>query len=338
VITTTYKPFLLLSDNKDINSERTITDMINLLHGASKEWIGDGKASASLQSQGNVLTIFGGQHGTPFNLRLDMSTPLQDYYFEVHIEENPISYVEEKKLFQLSIGVVTEKEFHSGWGTKGMFYNGNLTNGSAALSTNWGPRFGIGDSIGARVLTTQENVEVVFYKNGKSLGTGFLVENQGKSFVPCISIDGDAKLRIEFPSDLPEKELVVTEDLAMFGRWKLIEAAGDGGTQLCLPRSNVVMELIRERDVIKFSAKVGNPISGTAKILVDNGNTLTIKMGNAVSGRMMPPPVYREIESLICNMGANTLTLENGKLIFWNVPKRTVWIKDPRNPLALPSY
>jgi hypothetical protein len=308
------------------------------MYGALMEWVGDGKTSASFEIQGNVLTIIGGQNGTPYNLMLNMKTPLNDYFFDVHIEENPISYVDESKRLQLSVGVVTEKEFLSGWGTKGMFYNGNLTNGSAALSTNWGPRFGIGDSIGVRVLTTSDCVEVIYYKNGKSLGTGFLIENQGKFFAPCLSVDGDVKLRIDFPPNLPAKELVVIEDLTMFGRWKLVEAVGDGGTPLCLPRGNVIMDLVREEDVIRFSAKVGNPISGSAKILVDNGNTLTIKMGNSISGRMMPPPVYREIESLICNMGTNTLTLENGKLIFWNVPKRTVWIKDPRNPLALPSY
>ena len=307
--------------------------MVNLLHGTMMEWIGDGKAGASFESQGDTLTIIVGQHDDHYNLRLDMKTPVQDYYFDVHIEENPTS--DDKCL---SIGVVTEREFHPGWGTKGMFYNGNLTNGSAGLSISWGPDFGVGDSIGVRVLTTSESIEVVYYKNGKSLGTGFLIENQGRFYMPCISVDCDVKLRIDFPSNLPGKELVVSEDLTMFGRWKLIEAVGDSGSPLCLPREDVTMNLRRKQDVIMFSADVKNLISFSAKILVDNGNTLTIGMGNTSSTRMMPPPVYQEIEFLIGEMEANTLTLEDGQLIFWNVPKKTVWIRDPRNPLALTSY
>ena len=111
--------------------------MSNSLYGVAMNWIGDGKGDASFTVQdASVLCVRGGETGTPFNIRLDLQTPRPDYYFQVVIQEMTDS---------LSVGIVTPSEFQPGWKTKGMFYNGNLTNGSAALAVNWGPRFGIGE-------------------------------------------------------------------------------------------------------------------------------------------------------------------------------------------------
>lgn len=305
--------------------------MSNTLYGTAMNWIGDGKDGASFDIQdATVISVLGGDDGTPFNLRLDLQTPRPDYYFQVFIQDITGS---------LSVGIVSPDEFKSGWKTKGMFYNGNLTNGSAALSVNWGPRFGTGDSVGVRVLTTSENVEVTFYKNGKSLGTGFFIENlSNQIYCPCLNVDGEAKLRIEIPEELPPQELLEEEDLAMPGPWKLVEATREDGTALTMPGRPATMELSRHQTTLRFAFRVGNPISGSAKILVDNGDTLTLEMGPMMSGQMMPPPVLREIESLICGLNPNTLTIENGRLILGNGGTTTVWERNPRDPLALPRY
>lgn len=305
--------------------------MSNALYGAAMNWIGDGKDGASFEVQDvNVLSVLGGEPGTPFNIRLDLETALPDFYFQVFIDEMTDS---------LSVGIVTPSEFQPGWKTKGMFYNGNLTNGSAALAVSWGPRFGIGDSVGVRVITSSENVEVTFYKNGKSLGAGFIIENvAAQPYCPCLSVDGDAKLKIEIPEELPPQELFVEDDIALPGPWKLVEAHTEKGARLSMPGCPATLELSRDQTTVNFAFKVGNPIDGSARILADAGSSLTIKMGPMMSGQMMVPPALREIESLICGLNANLLRLGNGRLTLRNGPKRTVWERNPRDPLALPSY
>jgi hypothetical protein len=303
--------------------------MTNPLHGTPLNWISDGKLGASFEVTGeNELTISGGKRGTPFNLRVD--TTESDYYFGFTIQS---------KTSSLSIGVVTPSECLGGWKTKGMFYNGNLTNGSAAKAVSWGPHFKEGDSVGVRVIDGGK--EVVFYKNGKSLGTGFaLADTGGKVFCPCIHVDGDAKVSIEVPAVLPPKEVFSEELTGIVGPWKLVEAVTEAGVSLPVPSSVSTLSVEREGDALKLHFKVGNPINGGAKILQDNGNSLSIEMGHMMSGRMMSPPGLREIEALICGLGADTISLsEDGKLLtISKEPKKTVWERNPRDPQPLTSY
>ena len=305
--------------------------MSNNLYGTIMNWIGDGKDGASIEFlDAAVLNVLGGDEGTPFNIRLDLQSAKPDYYFQVLVQEITGS---------LSVGIVKPGEFQPGWKIAGLFYNGNLTNGFAALAVNWGPRFTVGDSVGVRVITTSENVEVIFYKNGKSLGTGFVIENQSSQiYCPCLSVVGNTKLRFEIPEILPPQELHVTEDLAMAGPWKLVEALHDDGTALTMPGRPATLEISRDQETLRFAFKAGNPISGSAKILDEHGDTLTIKMGSMITGLMMTPPVLREIESFICGLNATSLKISTGRLILRNGPKKTVWERSPRDPLALPSY
>lgn len=305
--------------------------MSNALYGTAMNWLGDGKEDASFEVRGTVILVKGGTQGTPFNVRMDLMTPRPDYYFQVVIQEMPTS---------LSVGVVSAAEFQTGWKTKGMFYNGNLTNGSCALSINWGPRFGVGDSVGVRVITIDDNVEVVFYKNGTSLGSGFLIEDHDVIYCPCIHLDGDAKLAIEIPQDLPPKDYIQSEDVDMPGPWKLVEAVAGDSIVLNLPGRDITMDLSRDGSTtLTMNLRVGNPIRGCAKIVADKGQSWTLEMmGSMISGKMIPPPVFRDIESLICGLDANMLTLEDGQLTLSNGPKKLVWERNPREPLALPTF
>ena len=305
--------------------------MSNTLYGTAMNWLGDGKDGASFEVRGNVLVVQGGTtQGTPFNMRLDLKTPRPDYYFQVVIQEMPLS---------LSVGVVTAEEFQTGWKTKGMFYNGNLTNGSCALSINWGPRFRAGDSVGVRVITSEEQVEVVFYKNGNCLGSGFLIENNDVIYCPCIHLEGNARLAIEIPKELPPNEYIQKEDVDMPGPWKLVKAVAGDGVVLNLPGRDTTMEISRDGATLTMNFQVGNPIHGQAKIVADNGKSLTLEMmGSMTSGKMLPPPVVRDIESLVCGLNANALHLVGGKLTLSNGPKKLVWQRNPREPLALPNY
>jgi hypothetical protein len=304
--------------------------MTNPLRGTPLNWISDGKPGASFEATGeNELTINGGKHGTPFNLRVDTSEA--NYYFGFTIQAKGKS--------SISIGVVTPSRFLGGWKTKGMFYNGNLTNGSAAKAVSWGPRFEEGDSIGVRVIDGGN--EVVFYKNGKSLGTGFaLADTGGKAYCPCIHIDGDAKIAIEVPAELPPKEVFSEELKGIEGPWKLVEAVTEAGVSLPVPSILSTLTVARDGDTLKLHMKVGNPINGSAQILQEKGNSLSVEMGHMMSGRMMSPPGLREIEALICGLGADTISLsEDGKVLtISKEPKKTVWERNPRNPQPLTSY
>lgn len=302
----------------------------NPLHGTALSWIDDRKEGASFEVTGeNELSIAGGKGGTPYNLRVETSESNYYFGFSVDSMENGRS---------ISIGVVTPSEFLGGWRTKGMFYNGNLTNGSAAKSVSWGPRIKEGDAVG--VLVIGGGKEVVFYHNGKSLGTGFaLNDTNGKMYCPCIHIDGDVKLTIDVPAKLPSKELVADELSGIEGPWKLVEAVTEAGTSLPVPSTTPTLNLSREGDVLQLAMKVGNPIRGGAKIIQDDGSSLTVEMGRMMSGRMMSPPGLREIESLICSLEANTISLSNdGQLTISNEPKKTVWERNPRSPVPLTDY
>ena len=104
-------------------------------------WIGDGTDGATLvqaPDASSTITFGTAKRGTPYNVRLDPpaspSPPFSstnDIYYEVTLEE-----VESGNL---AVGYVSPDNFLAGWKTRGMFYNGNLTNGSAGLCMGFGP-------------------------------------------------------------------------------------------------------------------------------------------------------------------------------------------------------
>lgn len=294
-------------------------------------WVGDGKEGASFEVSGeNEISLDGGKRGTPFNVRMDQATG-NDYYFQLNLTQVGSS---------LSIGVVTPSEFSGGWRTSGMFYNGNLTSGSAAKATSWGPRFGAGDTIGARVTQGGGTVEVAFYKNGNSLGTGFRLAANNNVYFPCIHVDGEAKMTLEIPAELPSKDLHEEAFSGMDGPWKLVEAVNESGNQLEIPSARPIELKVKRTsdDALQLGFKVGNQVSGGAKILQDNGTMLQIQTSHFMSSRMMPPPQLREIENLISGLSPDTMSLQGNQLILAREPKRTVWERLARTPQTLTSY
>ena len=313
----------------------------NTLYGTTisfDNWIGDGKEGATIVNQGEeqelqMLHIHGGQRGTPFNCHLDVSKESEcedDYFFQVSILEMSGS---------LSVGVVTPCEFQPGWRIKGMFYNGNLTNGSAALAVSWGPRFGVGDSVGVRLRSTSENVEVTFYKNGESLGTGFSIKTSSlQLYCPCLIVDGNVTIEFTIPEELPSLEIVKEQEVSIPGRWKLLDATKEDDSAIVIPRRPITLEIWRDEMTVKFAFRVGNSISGSAKILNDTGNTWMIESVGMMSTLIGLPPDLQKIECFIGNLNPNTVSLENGKLTLRNGPKSTVWERNERKPHALSNY
>ncbi|CAB9531075.1 expressed unknown protein [Seminavis robusta] len=303
---------------------------MNSLHNKEMTWVGDGSDGNTLTQTGNDLVIASKSGGTPFNLRLDSEQASQDYYWQATIQ---------KLKGNLSFGAVSKDGFKPGWKTKGMFYNGNLTNGSGALKVSWGPRFEVGDAVGVRV-SPGESLTVTFYKNGECLGTGFRLSNNTTTFYPCLHVSGSASLSVEVPEALPSTELSTPNVTGFYGDWKL-DKAWDGENPLTIPDDRPLrLELINEGSKIKMHFKIANNIGGGASILEQNETTMKVDCGPFMMSRMMPPPEFRTLENLIGTKKITTITLDdsNGTLTVTGPEMKTEWSRLIRAPEALNTF
>lgn len=320
---------------------------------SSLQWIGDGSGDGNILdvNDDNKITIGSASAGTPYSVRLDYEgtsssnneSPFSsNYCFRVHIEELN---------GHIALGIVQKKEFQPGWKTKGMFYNGNLTNGSAALNTGWGPYIQVGDTIGVMVMKSSNNVlRVLFYKNQQCLGTGFELANINSNtiFYPCLHVSGTVKVKVEYPSQLPTNiEPETTPPTGFTGDWELQEAY-DGVNSIDVPTNfgPFLLRLTREpkdNNMIELGFKLGNRIGGKATIVSETSNSLTISCNPFMSTRMMPPPEIRSLEVLF-GKTITTLTLEeddNGtatNLSLSGPEIKSTWKRHIRVPTALTSY
>ena len=191
----------------------TPTNPLNTLRPTS--WIGDGTVGAtfslkkeSSSSSTTIITFGSPKRGTPFNIRLDDDPsnclkPTDNLYFEVTLEgpEPPTG--------TLAVGLVSKTEFLPGWKTRGMFYNGNITNGSALKVSSFGDRLkNVGDKLGVYLLrndSEQHTIKVIFYLNGRCLGVGFDIPSTTSNdiFYPCLHLDGKATIKYTSPSSFP---------------------------------------------------------------------------------------------------------------------------------------
>jgi hypothetical protein len=171
--------------------------------------------------------------GSPMNLIFNPSTntPLLKFCFQIYV----VSI--ESSSTSLGVGVVRPSEFRKGYGTKGMFYNGNLTNGSAALKVSYGPRPETGDVILVEYTELDDSFKVCFHVNGKSLGVAFQVPKEipaSESFLPCFHVMGGIKVRvstsIEMASITNTKVHHPLED-----NWSLLEAFDEASQQTIWP-------------------------------------------------------------------------------------------------------
>ena len=172
------------------------------------------------------------------------STPLQTFFYQIEILPQDVP---SSSSLSLSVGVVRPSEVKKGWGTKGMFYNGNLTNGSAALKVGYGPRLKPGDVVIVeyRYIDEDKKHRVKFHVNGQCLGTAFEIStDNSEMFVPCLNCQGQVQVQTQVT--LTRKELfshLVTSarktnlwegDWTLVQAWKLPESLNqqDGMTTL----------------------------------------------------------------------------------------------------------
>jgi hypothetical protein len=302
---------------------------MNSLRNEALTWVGDGSDGNTLSQTGNDLIIASKSTGTPFNLRVDSKLASEAaYYWQAKIE---------KLKGSLSFGAVMKDGFKPGWKVKGMFYNGNLTNGSGALQVGWGPSYEAGDSVGVQVTPGSDALEVSFYKNGECLGTGFRLPKSKATFYPCLHISGSASLRTEAPPELPSTEVSASTATGFYGDWKL-DKAWDGESPVDFPDDPIKLGLTKgSGNALKIHFKVANNVGGTAEIVEETESTLTVKTGPFMSTKMMPPPKYRALEKLLGTKEITSITLD-GTLTVAGPESKTEWSRFLRVPRPLTSY
>lgn len=154
------------------------------------KWIGDGSEGGNLDvttsTASSSITFASATQGTPFNIRLDTNgAPMGKLYYEVKVTNM-------SKGASLGVGLVTEDRFQPGWKTKGCFYNGNITNGSAGLIIGFGKCIKEGDAVGVYHQRWANQCNIIFFHNGQCLGAGFSLDDNNEILFPCLHLSGSA--------------------------------------------------------------------------------------------------------------------------------------------------
>jgi hypothetical protein len=315
---------------KQSTIKTTMSSTSNSWEGKQGQWKGDGTANAVLEDKGNNVVGFASPtRGSPFNIyydmKLDDSITTVDGYYEVVIEKLPPGS-------SLSVGLVTPEECQSGWKAKGCFYNGNLTNGSAALVTSFGPHLKEKDRVGVRCIRSGgETMDVVHYINGRCLGKGFQLSSaadvSSAPYYPCLHVSGEAEVGFSIPASLPS-----TTDRGgsprdgFAGDWQLSEAVDLNGQAVALPDTAIIMKLAKgDAQTYSLSIKVGNSMNSKISLTsgsASEGDSLVgvgIEVGPFMSTMMMPRPELRAVETYVSKsfQQMNIMSLnEDGSLVF----------------------
>ena len=273
----------------------------NALNNADGKWIGDG-GDGEITQDGPSLTVASATRGTPLNVRFDdddAPIPAGDWCFEVVL-------VHIVKGSSVSVGIVNPQEMLPGWKTRGMFYNGNLTNGNAALVTNFGPYLKEGDTVGVHV--TNGNREFTFYHDGRCIGMGFSLP-EGKAYCPCIHVSGEVQIIVAIPETCPATLSKEGKKEGLVDEWILTESVNESGSPVTIPEGRDIVLNVGagpNENQYDFSLRVGNTLR--CHVVKEDGGG--VKIGPIMSTMMEPPPELREIESVLSSSLSKVESME----------------------------
>lgn len=290
------------------------------------KWIGDGSEGGSVdvdETSSSTITFASATQGTPFNIRLDTNDSfVSDSYYEIKV-------VDMYKDASLGVGLVTADRFQPGWKTKGCFYNGNITNGSAGLVIGFGNRIKEGDTVGV-FQQRGEQCNIVFYHNGRCLGAGFSVDDNNEKFFPCLHVSGRTTVTYSTPSPptVFEREHANNDhDDPYSGDWEIEQAfTGPELRELPLPENSTFKVSFEKagalQDQYRISIKISNSFHTSFKISGKMEAFDKIEFtGGCISTRMMPMPGFDEVEQFISSAVRSDggfqkmIVSEDGKLI-----------------------
>jgi hypothetical protein len=269
--------------------------------------------------------------GSPLNLLCSLTSPQPKYFFRVEFLEAT------SQSTSLSVGVVRPSEFKKGYGTKGLFYNGNITNGSGALKVGYGPYLKQGDVATVEYTELEDKYQVKFHVNGTCLGIAFEIPKESpssESFVPCLHGKGGILVRAVVLSETPNNEMVAPAEHSLKGKWTLLQSyeARDGKTRIWPVGTQQGTDGSEHRTITlnlepHTSSDIPNcwllvlKVFNTMRLMRilsgderDNKYELSVHPGahpGATSTMMMPPPPFGEIESKLSDaMGSHWRKLQ----------------------------
>jgi hypothetical protein len=260
-------------------------------------WIGDGSEGgklsiASFGATSCTITCASTTQGTPYNARLEQNCDINDSYYEVKVTGL-------QRGGSLGVGLVTKDGFQPGWKTKGCFYNGNISNGSAGLIIGFGSTIKTGSIVGVRLMRVDGKCNIIFYHDGQCLGTGFSFDNNSDEFYPCIHVSGSTTVSFSNPEapSVFERELS-NHDNPYSGHWS-IEQFFVGPELGEIPASSKV-NIQRDGDGYQLVIKSFNSFSTSFTITGKAEAFDLIKFSNTcIATKMMPPPEFVELEKVI---------------------------------------
>lgn len=301
--------------------------MSNPSYDLQAQWIGDGSLESSFTQDGSTLLMASPRIGTPFNIRHVVFEP--EYYYEVTLTQLDGHF---------SVGVVHPDEFKPGYATKGMFFNGNLTNASAALKTSWGPHLKQGDVVGVRTKRQGDSLEVAYYLNGRCLGIGFRISDVTDIYHPCLHMDGTATVTFSTPETLPGLEKTTMETKGVEGDWELFEATRDSTSLDIIP--GIVMVVMVDETTMDFSLHVANRMRASASILETNGAGHVVQVGAVTSTMMMGPPRLMAMEKFLSESlpKITVVVEEDSELTMGGTNIKLLWKRHTKLAETLTSY
>jgi len=274
--------------------------------GGSK-WIRDGSEGGALDvntsASTSTITFASATQGTPFNVRLEKNNDpsLKDSYYEIRVTDASRG---------ASIGV-------AGWKTRGFFYNGNCSNGSAGLIIGFGKSITVGGVVGVRLMRNDASrkCSIIFYHNGRCLGAGFCVDDSNDEFYPCLHVSGSTTVSFSIPpppSVFERETSAHNHDGSYSGDWS-IEKAFVGPYLVELPLTNASMrQKVSLQKVVAASSEHDTLYQLVIKICNSFRTAFTITgktdafdriefSGQCMSTRMMPAPCFTEMERHIAS-------------------------------------
>lgn len=208
---------------------------------------------------------------------------------------------------------MTTEGFQPGWKTRGCFYNGNITNGSAGLIIGFGKFMKKGDVVGVyhqRSTSGDDNssrsCNIIFYHNGRCLGTGFSLEDNDEKYFPCLHVSGSSTVTYSVPSPptIYEREQAAHPSGEPYsGDWVIDQAfTGPELGGLPLPEGSKFKVSFSPQGSKQYrlSIKIANSI-GTSFVITGKMESFdTIQfLGPSMGTLMMPRPELVEIEKFI---------------------------------------
>ncbi|CAJ1949368.1 unnamed protein product [Cylindrotheca closterium] len=237
----------------------------------------------------------------PSNFLYELDPPANSFFLEVLVDEKT-------KGSSLSVGVAKLSNLKVGYGTKGMLYNGNLTNGMAALKTSFGPFLKAGDRVIVEYVLSGDFIEVTYYLDGECLGTGFRVPKENEAFHPVLSMTGEVTVTATVTAEIPPHIIKgYTDPNFMRKTYNIVQAKDESGTTIIPTEGGDGREIKltvnpTKDDKVTLTVVVCNILSiGKNFDTTENGISMSSVEGSDVvsSTRSKPIPPYDVVEKAI---------------------------------------